>query len=172
MSSMPRPDGRSIGYYCRAAHNNTSHPRPYVVSERFIRPWAVVKIAESYVAAATTFEDEPDPGAMAERMAELDAKRERIVDMFADGTLDKPERNKRLTAIEADRTRLASAAVTGRKVREFRIAPFDWSRDPGVVNADLRDLWDHIELGADLRPVRAVWRPCEEWGEEGPRGNA
>jgi hypothetical protein len=168
MSSMPRPDGRAVGYYCRAAHNNTAHPRPYVVSERFIRPWAEAIIAESYRRNASTLRDEADPGALAERTAELDAKRERVVDMYADGTLTKPERNKRLTAIEDDRARLAKMVTTGRRVRTFRIAPFDWARDPGVVNADLRDLWQRVELGADLRPVRAVWHPTEEYGEEGP----
>ena len=179
MSSMPRPGGRSVGYYCRAAHNNlrrgvpladrsAPHPRPYVVSERFIRPWVMAEMAKSYTPTAVTYKD--DLGAMAKRMAELDAKRERIVDMYADGTLKtKPERDKRLAVIEVDRARLAASVTTGRRVRTIRNVPFDWSRDPGMVNADLRDLWDHIVLGADLRPVRIAWRPTEDYGEEGPQ---
>ncbi len=45
LSSMPRPGGRQVGYYCRKAHNDPTHPRPYVVSEAFILPWMRDEIA-------------------------------------------------------------------------------------------------------------------------------
>ena len=164
MSSMPRPGGRQVAYYCRLAPGDTSHPRPYVVSEAKLRPWANAEIAEKWRVPAHTY-NAPDPQALAAREAEIDARRARIVDAYVDGTMSKAERSKRLVAIEAERKKLITNERTGRTVRTFRNRPFDWSRDPGLVNADLRDLWEYIELGSDLRPVRAVWRSGTGWGE-------
>ena len=166
MSSMPRPNG-GTGYICRIAHTNPSHARPYVVSEAFIRPEAIIEAGRAPVQIMLERAGMLPAVDVAARLADLDAKRERIVDMYADGTLDKMNRDRRLAAIDEDRDRLDT---TGEIVDIAAADGVDWNLPPGQVNATLRRLWRFIELGPDLRPVRFVWRPTEFWTEAGPTG--
>lgn len=151
LTSMPR--ATSVGYYCRTAHANPTHPRPYVVSERRLLGWAQEEAArlrpvdehgEPFNAVAIGEENESE-------RAELGAKHERIVDMYADGTIGKPERDRRLaavtTALESIDARSQVAAVP----------VIDWDGEPAALNLVLRALWHRIELGPDLLPVRAEW---------------
>jgi hypothetical protein len=90
-------------------------------------------------------------------LAALEAKRDRVRDLFIDGMLDKDERNRRWTAIdvEADQLRAFERLVD--------IPPsVDWDWEAAQINAVLRALRERVELGPDLMPVRFVWR-VPEW---------
>ncbi len=111
----------------------------------------------------------PDAGAITARLAELDAKRARIVDMYADGTIkDKVERDRRLGLLAADRAKTqASLDVTGPGT--LGSSPFvDWSAPPAEISDALRKHWQYIVLNGGMLPKRAVWVPTDEWGEESP----
>lgn len=56
---------------------------------------------------------------------------------------------------------VALDALVGLETVEM-IRPINWAQAPEVVNATLRALWERVELGPDLRPVRFVWR-VPEW---------
>jgi DNA invertase Pin-like site-specific DNA recombinase len=49
--------------------------------------------------------------------------------------------------------------------RAVLIPRFEWRHDddPRQTNLDLRVLWDHIQLGPDLRPLRAEWLVPASW---------
>lgn len=95
----------------------------------------------------------------AEQLAERsrqEAKRERIVDAYTDGVIDKAERDRRLAKVDDAIARLDSTAVV------IDLRTLDWSKPPGAVNAVLRAMWRHVELGPDLLPVSAEWL-VPEW---------
>lgn len=168
MSSMPRPGGRQIGYYCPAAHRNTEHSRPYVVSEAKIRPWAEAQVLTLRTLDPAGFGPAPeDADKLTKRLAIIDARVVRVRDMFEHSEIDRPELVRRLALIERERATLDTTA----KLRTIRIVGLiDWTDEPGAVNAKLRTLWQHVILGRDLLPRRAVWQPTEEYGAEGPTG--
>ena len=53
----------------------------------------------------------------------------------------------------------------------LKFAVRDWD-NPVEVNAELRNLWQRIELEPDMQPVRAVWNigqsPAEREMDESP----
>jgi Resolvase, N terminal domain len=168
LTSMPRPAGHgNLAYYCRKAHTDSAHPRPYVVSGQIIQAWA-----EHELASMTRLVKErgtlPDAGAVQARLADLDTKRERIVDAFMDGTIDKPERDRRLGLLAADRARSQATLDVSGPGRLFNRPWVDWTLPPAEVNAAIRGLWSALILNGAMRPKRAVWVPTDDWGEDGP----
>ena len=90
---------------------------------------------------------------------DLEAKRERIVDMYADGTIrDKAERDRRLAAVDD------ALSALDEKVIAFEVPAIDWSWTPEAINSVLRALWRRIDVGPDLRPLADgfAWR-VPEW---------
>lgn len=87
----------------------------------------------------------------------LAARRERVMEAFYDGLVDKGERDRQLQRLSESEAVLE----TRRKVVQLPPA-IDWTWAPDQLNAVLRALWDRVELGEDLMPVRAVWR-VQEW---------
>lgn len=167
LTSMPRKDA-SPGYYCKLAHNDKRHPRPYVVAETKIIDWAERELADmrTLVLSRGTL---PDAAAIQARLDELDAKRDRIVSMFADGTIERVERDRRLGTLAADRAKVqASLDVSGPQSLALRPS-VDWSADPATINDSLRVLWSAIILNGAMLPKRAVWVPTEDYTEEGPQ---
>ncbi|HEY8869279.1 MAG TPA: recombinase family protein [Candidatus Limnocylindrales bacterium] len=157
LTSMPRAG--SVGYYCRRAHSDPRHSRPYVVAEPKIRAWAEREATRFRPVDA---DGQPiDRVRLAETSREerkaIDARRDRIMTMFERGDLDPSEYAARMDAIAADRTALDD------QERVATLPPgIDWTWSPASLNVALRALWHRIELGPDLRPVRAEWT-VPEW---------
>jgi DNA invertase Pin-like site-specific DNA recombinase len=92
-------------------------------------------------------------GGDAAKQSELDAKRERILDMFADGLIDKTERERRLQPIHAALSQLESFRVL------LAVPALDWSWPPRDINRVLRAMFNRIGLHRQtFQPVRPVTR--------------
>lgn len=165
----PTKPGGSVKYACRIGHRDDSHPRPYVISERYILPWAQQQMEGRMRVSKSKVTDE----GLEVSISELTAKRARVIDLYVDGVIDKATRDARLATFDAELSDL-DAEKRRRTTVESGI---DWTAAPGEVNARLREWWKHIELGyvpadqsapmigrndrgreLDLRPVRAEWR--------------
>ncbi len=143
-------------YYCsRGNAIGRPHGRSSVL-ERNLLPWVKEEAARLRIPFDAIRED-ADNGV---RRAALEAKRERIIDLYADGTIDKPERQRRLGEVDAEISRLEAAGrAAGRLVS---IPTLDWSWPPEAINAVLRAIWTRVDMGPDLLPVRAEWT-VPEW---------
>jgi DNA invertase Pin-like site-specific DNA recombinase len=152
----------SVRYLCRSGIKDARHGK-YQVAEPIICAWAEGQIAvalESLPVRAAPF----DLGADGEKAAAIEAKRARIIDLYADGLIDKAKRDARLATLKLTEAQMQTANEWAGLVDTW-----SWDRDPGLVNADLRRLWQYVQLGTDLRPVRASWVPAANlWDELGP----
>jgi DNA invertase Pin-like site-specific DNA recombinase len=155
MSASRFRNGPQLGYTvyrCIAGRTNGEHGR-LSVSERKLLPWVKAEAARFRV----PFEQVEIRDRDESRRLELEGRRQRVIDNYEDGLIDKAERDDKLLKIgdalagldAADRVLDVPAAI-------------DWSWEPKAVNGALRALWDHVELDADMRPVRAEWR-VPEW---------
>ncbi|HET7070138.1 MAG TPA: recombinase family protein [Nocardioides sp.] len=155
LTTQPRTkESGAPSYICRVARfeRNGKHPRPYIVSESFILPWAQREAARIQRLDVTW--DEASRQASEERVANLNAKRMRWLEMYAEGDIDKETRDRKLGEVEAEREGLE----TIRRVRTFTLRQgIDWAAPAATVNARLRELWKAVILGPDMRPVRAEW---------------
>src|SRR5687768_10988193 len=89
----------------------------------------------------------------AQRRAELEAQRERLGWALADGLLEREQVSELAQAISTELELLAE--------REQVSPPpaVHWDEGlPSEINDELRSLWRYVELGPDLRPIRAEWR--------------
>lgn len=94
----------------------------------------------------------------ADRHADLDAKRTRVIDMYAEGLItDKADRDRRLVAIEDERATIIDERVMTAIPNAIN---FDWPVQE--LNASLRAIWTQVDLDANLLPVSAEWR-VPEW---------
>lgn len=159
--------GHTVRYYCRTANMDQSHPRPYIVAETKILPWAEAELADYPKRMRTAARAKDDPS---EKLAALEERRERVIANFEDGDITRDQKKARLAAIDAE---VATLEPARRAVGEWRslresgaIPPPDPrldQMDPAEANAFLRRIWDHIELDpATMLPVRAVWTVGEE----------
>jgi DNA invertase Pin-like site-specific DNA recombinase len=149
--------GTRVRYACRFAES-MAHPR-VAVSEHLILPAIRAEVAR----LETPREVVQDA---ADLLAGLEAKRERVVDMYADGTIDKAERERRIAVIRAEVQRIDARRV----VRA--IPQVDWDGPPRELNAVLRALFDRIELEPDTfqpKPKGFIWT-VPEWRSEEPIG--
>ena len=136
-----------LRYYCGRGQRG-AHARPYTIVESKVRPW-------------------------------IEAEADRLVDRdeytVTEGEYDNPKLRVLIAAAreagmdeDADRyqARLdAQMAEHGERIERRLNVPerIDWERwDTESINRALRSLFEYIELGPDLRPVRAEWR-IEEW---------
>jgi hypothetical protein len=94
------------------------------------------------------------------RRAALDAKRERWIEQYGEGLIERDERDRRLAAIDADLVALDAAQI----IVDIPQA-VDWTQPPAIVNGILRAMWETVELGPDLLPLpdgfgwrRPEWR--------------
>jgi len=152
LSSMPRPGGRQVGYYCRKAHNDPTHPRPYVVSERYVLPWVRAEVERLRLPVdAVKLGQE----AGAER-DDLDAQRERLALAFARGGLKPGTYEAEDGALVA---RLAALGDAEDAAAVSPIEPQEWDTwTPADVGAYIRSILRSVTLGPDMRPVSALWR--------------
>jgi DNA invertase Pin-like site-specific DNA recombinase len=141
-----------LGYFCHVARLQRTHARPYYVSER--------KVAPFIVAEAALLVTPPDVEAASDaadgQVHALLERRQRVVDNYEDGVIDKASRDAKLTAIAGEIERLS--AVT----RTARVPSLDFSWPASHVNAVLRSIWEYVQLDENLLPVRAEWR-VPEW---------
>lgn len=142
-----------VVYRCISGRTDPDHGRGSVTEKRLM-PWVKAEAARFCVPAELVEIGERDESAR----LELEARRRRVIDNYEDGIIDKAERDAKLLTIAEDIERLS--------VRETAMAVpsgIDWERTPPKeVNAVLRVYWDHIELDAEMHPIRAAWRlPAE-----------
>ena len=144
---MPRPGGRQVGYYCRKAHNDPTHPRPYVVSERFLLQWIRAEVERLRLPV-----DAVKLGleATAAR-AELGAQRERLALAFARGGLKQETYEAEDGALVA---RLAELGDTEEAAAVSPIRPEEWGTWSAVdLGSYIRSILRSVTLGRDMRPV-------------------
>jgi DNA invertase Pin-like site-specific DNA recombinase len=151
--TMTSMDRRSPRVTCYLARHVSDHPRPHGIALSKLLPVLQAEAARLRVpvsAVELAADDEGQKEAVA-------AKRERVIDLYADGIIDKLERTRRLGKLddELDDLDAAHAVVAVPQA-------IDWTQPPATVNAVLRALWERVELGPDLMPVRFVWR-VPEW---------
>lgn len=98
-------------------------------------------------------------GRDAERV-DLASQRERVMDAYQSGVIDKSMMLRRVEKIDAKVAELeaAEAAV-------IDVPQLDWSWPPATVNGVLRALWRYIELDVNGQPVAADWT-VPEWRAE------
>lgn len=151
--TMTSMDRRSPRVTCYKARQDPSHPRPHGISEAKLLPALKAEAARLKItidAVEVAAHDE-------RRRAALSAKRDRVLDMYADSVIDKSERTRRLGEIDDEMEALDAA----RTVIEVP-SSVDWTRPPAAVNTVLRAIWERVELGPDMIPTRFVWR-VPEW---------
>jgi hypothetical protein len=113
------------------------------VSESEILPWIQDEAAR--LGHAEAFQ------ASRERRNELRERRRRVIDNYEATLIDKEERDAKIASLNEELLELEIAS-------EVSEAPPDWTASAEAVNRSLRALWEFVEMGPDLRPVRAEWR--------------
>jgi DNA invertase Pin-like site-specific DNA recombinase len=151
-------------YYCRLARV-TPHARGNVLESKVLP--IVADEAERFVIQITqrhrgSADDES-------RLRKLAAKRSRVVDMYADEIIDKPERDRRLAAIAVDESKLSAV----RLVRHITFPPDVRTGDPAKVNAFLRRILASATVDMSQPAVfgPSTWAPTIgfEWRDESMR---
>ncbi len=118
-------------------------------------PWIEAEAARLRVPYDTV--DVEDVGAERDRLA---AQRKAVGDALVDGLYTRAQARERAASIDA-RIEALERSTTRVGIPDA----VDWSQPPTIVNELLRSMWSEVELGPDLRPVRADWRR-EEWRAE------
>ena len=152
MTGMRRKNGYT-SYRCTRGRLQPGHGKTHV-AENVLMPWMRAEAARLRPPADLVAMGEAND---AERTA-LDERLERIRvawvnGMYRDETTMLAERNEVMDAL----TRLD---LQGRAVA---LPPVGWDAEPVEVNLALRALWEYVELGPGLRPVRAEWYLPPEW---------
>jgi DNA invertase Pin-like site-specific DNA recombinase len=163
-----------VQYYCAVAHQQSRemHPRPYIVSGSKILTWAKVETKDIYRRVAMEQKGKaPDAET---KLAELEARRAGIGDAYAAGAygpVGSPQAktamaqrfatiDAEIPALEAGRRAIQPYGTQpdGKLYLPPMDRPFDWNRPADVINADLRNLWQRVELDpATMLPTRAQW---------------
>lgn len=150
LTGSRRSDGKTE-YRCIRSETSWDHDRKSIAEATILR-WAEAEVARLRppTDAVSMVDVEREHQAISERV-------DKLADAFLAGVIDKD----RMVAEkeEADaalmRLELQSQAV--------RIPAFSWNREPYEVNLALRALWDHVQLGPDLRPLHAEWLLPDSW---------
>lgn len=145
--------GPYVRYQCFRARYEAEHPRPYMVTETILLPWLMDEAAR----LDPPGEDEaPAVVDVAERRAGIEETFRRVSRAYAAGGLTDSEYDDARRQRDDDLAGLDGLPVYA------EIEPVDWSWQPETLNRVLRALWEYVQLGPDLRPVRAEWR-IPEW---------
>jgi DNA invertase Pin-like site-specific DNA recombinase len=152
-NTMTSMDRRSPRVTCYKARSDPSHERPHGISEAKLLPALMAEAARLRLPVAGIEIAAKDE----QRRSALATKRDRVLDMYAEGLIDKVDRTRRLGEIDDALDGLDSA-----RVLVDVPAAVDWTGSPTTVNAVLLALWERVELGPDLMPARFVWR-VPEW---------
>ena len=144
-------DTRGPRLTCTRARIAIDHPKPFGVADTKLLP------AMKAEAARLNLPEVAEVVESVKRREALSAKRVRIIDSFTDGTIDKADRDRRLRDLDE-----ALEKLDAETNRVDLPAAIDWSWSPRRLNAVLRTIWERVELGPDMQPVRFVWR-VPEW---------
>lgn len=155
-NTMTAMDRRSPRVTCYKARHDPAHPRPHGIALSKLLPALHAEAARLRVPVdAVEMADDAD-----QQRSAIAEKRERIIDMFADGTIrTKADRDVRLAKLDDELDALDAAHVVVTVPQSV-----DWSQPPATVNAILRAMWSEVRLGPDLLPAPDgfAWRR-EEW---------
>lgn len=150
---MMTPNVHRGQLYCsNGPRARATHPR-YVVREIDLLPWVQEQAARFRrpAGARVSEDDQHARDAIAARL-------ERAHELYIAGDIDRSRYADEKARADRELERLQDARTV------VDVPEIDWDRwDPADVNAVLRSLWSHIELDAELRPVRAEWRIPAEW---------
>jgi DNA invertase Pin-like site-specific DNA recombinase len=138
-------------YRCHAARSAPTHPRPFSVPETALVPWIMTEAARLRTPKRVQLAEEN-----ATARAALEMRRLRVLDLYEAGHIDAADRDRRLSAITEEIAKLDNVE------RLVDVPELDWSWPPERINAVLRAMWDHVELGEDMRPIEAAWL-VPEW---------
>ncbi|HEY8869649.1 MAG TPA: recombinase family protein [Candidatus Limnocylindrales bacterium] len=148
---MLTPNTHKGQYYCsNGPRDRATHPR-YVVREVDLLPWIKTEAARLRA---------PERVQMAEdvsgRRAAVEARLARVHELYIVGDIDveRHEREKREARAEIEHLETVATIID--------VPKLDWTWPAPKVNAVLRALWTRVDLGPDLRPVRAEWT-VPEW---------
>jgi DNA invertase Pin-like site-specific DNA recombinase len=152
-----RDYGPYYSYICWRARHDPDHQARSKISERRLLPWIQAEAQRMHIPHGALAPDEQDG-----RREALEAERERIILLFTKGTIDEARMDAMIAEVDAGLDELQEAAEV------VDIPPaIDWEVwKPEDINAVLRAMWRHVELGDDLMPVRAEWT-VPEWRAEG-----
>lgn len=141
--------GHWLGWECIGARADAAHPRPRERAEAAILPAIKDEVARLQLPV-----DRVRVGVEHDRLlADLDARRARLVDALENGTLTRADVAERIALLERERDRLTLSAATVRVVPEL-----DWSWPPDKVNAVLSAVFDHVVVDLATATINAVWR--------------
>jgi DNA invertase Pin-like site-specific DNA recombinase len=126
-----------VRYYCHRA-KVVPHGRGWV-SEKIVLPVIEAESDRAIVGFRRAQVGRPEDEA---RARALDEKRERIVDMAADGVIDKADRDRRLAEVDAEKSKLS----VRRWVKRVAVPPDVREGDPGAVSDHLRHLFSRVEV--------------------------
>jgi DNA invertase Pin-like site-specific DNA recombinase len=144
--SVTRSPGGALTV-CGRGVDDPGHSRPVYMSQAKLLPWVMAEADRLRVPEAVEREVVADE----HRRTTLTKKRERIIDTYADGAIDKADRDRRLSEVDAEVDKLDATSVV------LQVPAIDWTADPDQINGILRLIFRSIQLGPDLLPVSADW---------------
>lgn len=150
-------------YRCPNGVADTDHPRPYMIAE----PRLIDAMKAEAGRLRVPYDDLAEVEGDKAKRAALAAKSERWIEQYGEGLIDKATRDARLAQV-AEAVKALDLAEAVRAIPPT----IDWENaTPAEINAVLRTIWDHVELGPDLLPLPPsrerptggfVWR-VPEW---------
>jgi len=151
LTTMPRRDA-SVGYYCKHAHHDPSHSRPYVVAETKLLPWAKEEVTRG---AGSHWLDVTYRDVNQKERDRLEVRRERVMGSYLDMRFDKATLDRLLGELDVE---LQALGNEDRAIESWAFKPtIVWTNEPGAINERLREMWRFVRLGSDLLPVEAEW---------------
>jgi DNA invertase Pin-like site-specific DNA recombinase len=140
-----------VSYDCRKAGETPGHPLPRSIAESKVLPWVRAEAARLRVPEAVETTDDE------QRRTALEAERDRWIDQYGEGLINKAKRDAKLATI-ADELADLSARLRVQAVP----SGIDWTWPAATINGLLRATFAYVELDPALRPVRAEWN-VREW---------
>jgi hypothetical protein len=94
-------------------------------------------------------------------LARLELEPARILDMYANGLMDRAERDRRMATVVEGRDRLAARLAARHELAA--VPSIDWTGPPAELNAVLRLLFERIDLDPlTYQPTAYAWT-VPEW---------
>jgi DNA invertase Pin-like site-specific DNA recombinase len=143
--------GPTKGYYCNRCKRIGRHP--YTVSERKLMPWIMEEAGRLHSSYDVAESDGPEQDDSEDR-ARLDAARDLIGE---DAYREAIARLEAAQDAHSDRQTIRQAIPSSIDWAAWEADPDSQPWSTETVNNALRAMWETVELGADLLPVRAVW---------------
>ena len=132
-----------VRYGCRRA-NLSPHARGSI-TEAAIMPAIIAELAHLRAPGEVETGEDEAP------RADLEAKRLRVLDMYADGVIDKADRDNRLAVVTDGLAKLDARRVV---LAVPPVAEVDWTKPPRMLNDLLRHVFERIELDPEtMQPL-------------------